>query len=151
MQQRHPPTPLEKFIVSAELEGISFVASAPQPQCQLKATNDYQAARLRSKHGLTSDEETRLKAPRRQRQIGGGSGASSRDWTGRGLLSKTQRAYRKEAERVLLWAITYQGKALSSMSKEDCIEYRGLPGRSAAAQPLVRSMRRLHSCCCILC
>ena len=32
--------------------------------------------------------------------------------------------YRKEAERFLLWAITHKGKALSSMSNEDCIEYR---------------------------
>ena len=39
-------------------------------------------------------------------------------------LSNTQRAYRKEAERFLLWAITHKGKALSSMSNEDCIEYR---------------------------
>lgn len=39
-------------------------------------------------------------------------------------LSNTQRAYRTEAERFLLWAITHKGKALSSMSNEDCIEYR---------------------------
>ena len=39
-------------------------------------------------------------------------------------LSNTQRAYRKAAERFLLWAITHKGKALSSMSNEDCIEYR---------------------------
>ena len=39
-------------------------------------------------------------------------------------LSNTQRAYRKEAERFLLWAITHKGKALSSMSNEDCTLYR---------------------------
>ena len=39
-------------------------------------------------------------------------------------LSHTQRAYRKEAERFLLWAIVHKGKALSSMNNEDCIEYR---------------------------
>ena len=44
------------------------------------------------------------------------------DWLN--ALSHTQRAYRKEAERFLLWAITHKGKALSSMSNEDCIEYR---------------------------
>jgi len=39
-------------------------------------------------------------------------------------LSNTRRAYCKEAERFWLWAIMHKGKALSSMSDEDCIEYR---------------------------
>ena len=39
-------------------------------------------------------------------------------------LSNTQRAYRKEAERFLLWSITHKGKALSSMSNEECTQYR---------------------------
>ncbi len=44
------------------------------------------------------------------------------DWLG--TLSNTQRAYRKEAERFLLWAIVDRGKALSSMTNEDSIAYR---------------------------
>ncbi|MBK4735212.1 phage integrase family protein [Noviherbaspirillum pedocola] len=36
----------------------------------------------------------------------------------------TQRAYRKEAERFLLWSILEAGKALSSLTVEDCISYR---------------------------
>ena len=36
----------------------------------------------------------------------------------------THRAYRKEAERFLLWAILEKGKALSSMTTPDCAEYR---------------------------
>lgn len=36
----------------------------------------------------------------------------------------TQRAYRKEAERLLLWAIAEQGRALSSLSTEDATAYR---------------------------
>lgn len=36
----------------------------------------------------------------------------------------TRRAYRKEAERVLLWAVVQLGKPLSSMMTEDAIAYR---------------------------
>jgi site-specific recombinase XerD len=36
----------------------------------------------------------------------------------------TQRAYRKEAERLLLWAIVERGKALSSLTTEDAVAYR---------------------------
>ncbi len=37
----------------------------------------------------------------------------------------TQKAYRKEAERLILWAIVERGKALSSLTTEDAIAYRG--------------------------
>ena len=36
----------------------------------------------------------------------------------------TQRAYRKEAERLILWAIMERGRALSSLTTEDAIAYR---------------------------
>ena len=113
--------PLEKFIVPAELDGTAGLYRRPQAQCLLKATNDYQAilAWLRSKHGLTPDQKAHLKARRRQKDAGVEQGL---DWLQ--ALSNTQRAYRKEAERFLLWAITHKGKALSSMSNEDCIEFR---------------------------
>ena len=113
--------PLEKFIVPAELDGTRGLYRRPQAQCLLKAGNDYQAilAWLRSKHGLTPDQKAHLKARRRQRDTGVEQGM---DWLQ--ALSNTQRAYRKESERFLLWAITHKGKALSSMSNEDCIEYR---------------------------
>ncbi|WP_137860684.1 MULTISPECIES: phage integrase family protein [Variovorax] len=38
--------------------------------------------------------------------------------------SATQRAYRKEAERLILWAIVERGKALSSLTTEDALAYR---------------------------
>lgn len=38
--------------------------------------------------------------------------------------ASTQRAYRKEAERLMLWAILERGKALSSLTTEDAIAYR---------------------------
>jgi site-specific recombinase XerD len=113
--------PLEKFIVPAELDGTHGRYRRPQAQCLLKASNDYQAilAWIRSKHGLTPDQKTHLKARRRQRDTGVEQGL---DWLK--ALSHTQRAYRKEAERFLLWAVTHKGKALSSMTNEDCIEFR---------------------------
>ncbi|EDT03123.1 phage integrase family protein [Burkholderia ambifaria IOP40-10] len=36
----------------------------------------------------------------------------------------TQRAYRKEAERLILWAIIERGRALSSLTTDDAIAYR---------------------------
>jgi hypothetical protein len=36
----------------------------------------------------------------------------------------TQRAYRKEAERLILWAIIERARALSSLTTEDAIAYR---------------------------
>jgi site-specific recombinase XerD len=39
-------------------------------------------------------------------------------------LSHTQRAYRKEGERFLLWAVVERRKPLSSMTTEDCAAYR---------------------------
>ena len=47
----------------------------------------------------------------------------------------TQRTYRKEAERLLLWAIVERGRPLSSLSTEDAVAYRAFlrrpwpPGR----------------------
>ena len=117
--------PLEKFIVPAELDGTHGLYRRPQAQCLLKASNDYQAilAWLKSKHGLTPDQKAHLQARRRQRDVMGKLGVEQGlDWLN--ALSHTQRAYRKEAERFLLWAITHKGKALSSMSNEDCTEYR---------------------------
>ena len=36
---------------------------------------------------------------------------------------QTLRAYRKEAERLLLWAIMERGKPLSGLTREDCLSY----------------------------
>lgn len=36
----------------------------------------------------------------------------------------TQRAYRKEVERLLLWAVLERGRALSSLTSEDAVAYR---------------------------
>ena len=45
--------------------------------------------------------------------------------------SATQRAYRKEAERLILWAIVERGRALSSLTTEDAVAYRAFLRRPA--------------------
>ena len=84
--------PLEKFLVPAELDGSDGHFRAPLHQCLLEAKNDYEAiaAWLATKHDPNG--------------------------TGR---TATQRAYRKEAERLLLWAVLERGKPISSLRVED--------------------------------
>jgi len=43
----------------------------------------------------------------------------------------THSAYRKEAERLILWSIVERGKALSSLTTEDAVAYRGFLRRPA--------------------
>lgn len=45
-------------------------------------------------------------------------------WLERHEAAETRRAYRREAERLLLWAIVERGKALSSLASEDAPAYR---------------------------
>ena len=52
----------------------------------------------------------------------------------------TRRAYRREAERLLLWAIVAKGKPLSSLNTLDCAEY--LDGFLADPQPASRWVGR---------
>lgn len=47
----------------------------------------------------------------------------------RQMGSNTLRAYRKEAERFLLWSVLEAGKALSSLTVSDCIAYRDFLSR----------------------
>ena len=42
--------------------------------------------------------------------------------------SHTHRAYRKEAERFLLWSVLEARKAISSLTAEDCVSYRDFLG-----------------------
>jgi hypothetical protein len=45
-------------------------------------------------------------------------------WLERREATDTQRAYRREAERPMLWAIVERSKALSSLTSEDATNYR---------------------------
>ncbi|EHP40346.1 putative integrase/recombinase protein [Cupriavidus basilensis OR16] len=112
--------PLDKLVVPAELDGRAGAYRRPQAQCLLAAHNDYEAvlAWLRAKPGLPPEQVAKMRAQRRDL----GSVLGPLDWLQ--TLSPTQRAYRKEAERFLLWAILVRGKPLSSMANEDCVAYR---------------------------
>ena len=89
--------PLEKFVVPAELDGSAGRYRAPPDKCLLVAADDYAAI--------------------------GAWLTSKRKGAGEGELTATQRAYRREAERLLLWAILERKKALSSLSLEDATAF----------------------------
>lgn len=55
--------------------------------------------------------------------------------------TETERAYRKEAERLLLWAILERGKALSSLTTEDASAYRAFLRRPTPHQRWVAPAR----------
>ena len=90
--------PFEKFLLPADLDGRAGRFRAPIEECLILARNDHEAIGA----WLASKRPARLI----------------------GALSSTQRAYRKEAERLLLWAILERQKALSSLSVEDVTGYR---------------------------
>ncbi|MGJ7512398.1 phage integrase family protein [Variovorax sp. GT1P44] len=98
--------PFEKFLVPAALDGRAGRFRAPLEQCVLLARNDHEAigAWLASKRAGRGNE-----------------------------LSATQRAYRKEAERLLLWAVLERQKALSSLTVEDVNEFRSFLADPPAA------------------
>lgn len=116
--------PIEKLIVPAELSGASGLYRLPQHLCLMSATNDYEAilAWVRSKNGLSAATRAVLM---RKRGINPDHEGPF-DWLR--LLSNTQRAYLREAERFLLWAIVQRHKPLSSMTLEDCTAYRDFLG-----------------------
>lgn len=57
----------------------------------------------------------------------------------------TQRAYRKEAERLILWAIVERGRALSSLTTDDAIAYRGFLRRPTPRERWVGPSRPRQS------
>ncbi|MGJ7497251.1 phage integrase family protein [Variovorax sp. RT4R15] len=94
--------PWEKFRVPADLDGRLGQFRAPTGRCLLVAANDYEAiaAWLTAKAGSA--------------QAGG--------------LSATRRAYRKEAERLMLWSVLVRRKPISSLAVEDAVAYRSFLG-----------------------
>ena len=90
------------------------------------------------------------RAPRSGRQIGADTDLAA---VGLWLLEfrespHTFRSYRKEAVRLLTWTIEVRGKALSSLTREDCLAYEAFlehppESWSGAALPKRGSTRRL--------
>lgn len=96
--------PYEKFASPPELDGSAGLNRAPPERCRLMAANDHQAI--------------------------GAWLASKQSARGGADLTSTQRSYRREAERLLLWSILERRTALSSLSTQDAEAYR-----SFLAQP----------------
>ncbi|WP_232427480.1 phage integrase family protein [Burkholderia ubonensis] len=68
-----------------------------------------------------------------------------RSWLSLHESAATQRAYRKEAERLILWAIVERGAALSSLTTDDAIAYRGFLRRPTPRERWVGPARPRHS------
>jgi site-specific recombinase XerD len=109
--------PLDKLIIPADLSGAAGLYRLPQELCLMDARNDYEAilAWIRAKHGP---------GVARRGKSGAHPAGAAGPVAGLGSLSHTQRAYLKEAERFLLWAIVQRRRPLSSMTLEDCTAYR---------------------------
>ena len=114
--------PLEKFLVPEGLDGSRGAypqAASPVPsKSAYRLRGDPRLAALEARLDAGAEGAARRPAGARR------TAACRETWNGWGALSNTQRAYRKEAERFLLWAIVDKGRALSSMTQEDCVEYR---------------------------
>jgi site-specific recombinase XerD len=113
--------PIQKFIFPPGLDGADGLNRAPHTQCLVKAGNDYEAmlSWLRAKPGLSAEQRGKL---RQRRGIAPDAPEEPDDWVN--YLSNTQRAYLKEAERFMLWAVIERKKPLSSITAEDCDAYR---------------------------
>ena len=112
---------LEKLIVPDSLSGVDGLYRLPQQRCLITANNDREAilAWVDAKQGSS------VKATGAPRQGNDAAPAAPETFsTGSAMLSHTQRAYLKEAERFFLWAAVQRQKPLSSMTPEDCIAYR---------------------------
>ena len=62
-------------------------------------------------------------------------------WLSLRKSAATQRAYRKEAERLILWAIVESGRALSSLTTEDAVAYRAFLSRPTPREGWVGPVR----------
>lgn len=80
--------------------------------------------RLRLPHQVDGSAGT-FRAPRQACTLDAGNDYDAvQAWLALHEAPTTQRAYRKEAERLILWAIVERGRALSSLTTEDAIAYR---------------------------
>lgn len=105
--------PLEKFVAPGAMDGSAGRFRAPQAQCQLMATNDYDALLAFLQEKQLQGLDGRATPPAGQGRTG---------WLQN--LHPTARAYLTECERFMLWAILERGKPLSSITFEDCSAYR---------------------------
>lgn len=91
--------PLDKLLVPSHLDGRDGRNRAPRACCALEAATDLDALRAWLASGARTGQ------------------------AGRALRAATARSYRKEAERLMLWCVLEQEKALSSLGAEDLEAY----------------------------
>jgi site-specific recombinase XerD len=112
--------PLEALLLPPELDGSLGLNRGQSEACVISAATDMDAvnAWLSSKPVRTgSDLDTVARRNQSDlRGIGQGRAVNLPN-------THTQRAYRREAERFLLWAVLHQGRPLSSMTADDCDAY----------------------------
>ncbi|WP_371436656.1 phage integrase family protein [Polaromonas sp.] len=101
--------PFEKLRLPPSLDGSQGSNRAPAAECRIAADNDHEAV-------------SAWLASKAARPKGGLATGPS------GSLSATQRAYRKEAERLLLWCALECGKPLSSLTAADAMVYGAFLG-----------------------
>jgi site-specific recombinase XerD len=76
----------------------------------------------------------KLRAPKRGCLLDAGNDYDAVNaWLGLQESVATKRAYRKEVERLMLWAIVERGKPLSSLTSEDAMTYRSFLRRPTPA------------------
>ncbi|KWI26341.1 hypothetical protein WT71_20000 [Burkholderia stagnalis] len=87
-------------------------------------------------HGIHTLADLTVRIPRRRQWWAriNGLGATNdyeavQAWLALHETAATQRAYRKEAERLILWSIVERGRALSSLTTDDAIAYRAFVRR----------------------
>lgn len=117
--------PLDKLIVPPGLDGTDGSNRSPQALCTLAAENDIQAVTAWIASCCRPPAIQVAEAAATGRTPGTVDPATARQ--GRAApdaqLSHTQRAYLKEAERLVLWAVVKRHKPLSSLDSADCQQY----------------------------
>jgi len=110
--------PFEKLLVPDSLDGREGRFRAPLSECRLAAHNDHEAIAC-----WLAAKSARAQPQARPMTQAEGRVDGRRDDPPR--LNATQRAYRKEAERLLLWCVLEQQKPMSSLSVDDVVTYQG--------------------------
>jgi site-specific recombinase XerD len=97
--------------------------------------------RLRLPHEVDGSAGT-FRAPRQTCTLDADNDyAAVQAWLSLHESAATQRAYRKEAERLILWAIVERGRALSSLTTEDAVAYRAFVRRPTPRERWVGPVR----------
>lgn len=119
-----PPDPRLKLLATAEVSRLVVQQGEHAGRIGARVTGVVPLERFVVPSQL-SGEQGQFRAPRDQCLIGATNDLSAiNTWLATKRSPATVRAYRKEAERLVLWSILVAGKPLSSLNVEDCTAYR---------------------------